>query len=215
MKRMTKVFGLSCMAALVLAAFAAASAQAHEYEIETEAGVVKTLTKAKASGEEAVKGSNTTNFTLEGFGSTITCTTLSGTGTIKSGGTGSGTVNFTGCTSPECTHITVSSAALSTALTTFGTTLYDVYKPASGTTFSTIKREGCSFSNGEFPVQGETCSEPVSPGTLAVSKEEKYSKAIQEACGKRLTFLGFTVWLTGTAKYELNGTFVGHKWRSN
>lgn len=211
-----RVFSLALMAVLALTAITASLAQAAspEWSIEGKA----------LSGSESISSEATETFKLEvpARGLTIQCTEQSTVeGKITSPRADSGKISFNNCSvvgAPTC-KVTqpITTVPLVTELKLSGTTVYDTFKPASGTTFTTITISGCAAA-GSFPITGQTCGKATNAlGVQAVKQQLEFSKAITATCIANgyitggLKFAGTEATLTGKANNFLSGANAGKK----
>jgi len=185
-----KVLFITCMAVLGIAALPAmAQAASPEWYVNG----------AKLTGSENVKTSGS-NMKLEIEGvATIKCSTMTGTGLITAPRSDSGSISFTGCEVVGLSSVcsvhgvgnavgTITPGALATELKLVApSTVYDVFKPASGTTFVEIVIEGasCSVAN-TYPITGEVAGLGEPLGTEKVEQPLTFSKAISTAAGTAL-----------------------------
>jgi len=144
-----RAFGLCVLAALSLMAFSAVSAQAAPPEW-------KVATKTIGAGEEAKiknEADGTIQWLLEvqPLSILIHCSTLTASGSILPNGASKGVLSFTNCTllvlnvekkfvtSTNCAVVEPIVANVKDQLFLDGSTTYDRFEPAEGTTFTTIK----------------------------------------------------------------------------
>jgi hypothetical protein len=128
----------------------------------------------------------------------------------------SGKIKFTGVTIDEPSGCTIPSTLetnqLNTKLEEEGSTVYDLFEPASGTTFINIPLSGCALAPGgnvEGSVFGKASN---ATGTFVETQVLSFSSAINATAGGTLSFAGSSASLTGEVNNTLGaGTFWGAK----
>jgi hypothetical protein len=219
--RKLKILGLAMFAVFAFAAVSSAAAQADTAHW--------TIEGATFNGEESVEVEQTTEeFVLaSASGIEITCTAVAANGAkIKETNKDSATsLTFTGCkvksSEAACqvkssggTIGTINTAALNSNLLVVTPNVYDVYEPASGTTFTTLvieKQTGKTCpASGTYTVTGKAAG--LIPTTDATTQSLTFNAASATAAGTQLKLGAANATLTGIADLMLSGVNATKSW---
>ncbi len=219
-----KVLGVSLIAALGLMAFGAAGAQASgEWRIGgktmSELGLTEETVTGKAeAGVKEILLVKTLNIQKSCTGFDIQSVTISPSGK------GKGAVRLLGCKvfadeagEAELTACGVKSTGqeagviqtelIGGEIVLSGGVNYVLFKPASGTSFTTIELTGASCApKGTYPITGTVVAE------LGAEAKELLLKPIKEFTGDGLKFGENKAFLIGSGLAELTGAKKGSAW---
>jgi hypothetical protein len=194
---------LAALSVFAFSAVAATAAQAHEYKVEG----------SPLAGEKPFTVNSTGTFVLKGkplgVNTTITCTAVKGSGTLKAAGASNAALEFSSCTVTQVKNCGVSEPIPVTVGDQLIGLGEDEFKPESGTTFTEVTLTGTSCSvKGTYKVEGSQVCEISSPGTEAVSHSLSCSETRSSLTlgGRVATFksTGIPIELTSKEKYSSN-----------
>jgi hypothetical protein len=169
-----RVLALAVFSVLALGAVAASAAQAAEAEYVVAGGV---LSGSEAFTIPATSGTYVLHAKPLGTNTTITCSSLKGSGTIKEGGASAAKLEFSSCVVSEVANCTVSEPIVTTVtdqLILESGTIVDKFSPEPGKPFTEITlnngAKACSVK-GTYKVEGSQVCSLSSPETEAASHE--------------------------------------------
>jgi hypothetical protein len=213
-----KNVALALLAASAIAALVASNAMG----TATESNGYWYKEASQLTVSETLACGNSGNFTLEG---TILATPLKiqATGLSCPSGTifnesakakASGKLKLSGATVLEPTGCAVGGGAIETAALSGqiwmeGSTAYEKFAPASGTTFASISIEKCAIA-GTYLAKGSIFGKSTnSTNTLKTTQELEFSGAINTTAGGALTIGANAATLKGTGTFKLTS---GNEW---
>jgi len=205
-----KILGLCSLAVLGLMAFVAATAQAK--------GEFAILGKAIGSAETIVgSAEGKSTFLVPSLGMELVCEKATVEGTIKTGGHGEQTLNFTSCTTPPtptCSVVEPIVANFLTLVLEHAGEKWILFTPPTGSkNFTIIKFK--SGTGCPLPLNNELTGSFIAligPESSKQLLEFKSDKATQELFGTKYSFGTQPAFLDMSVIWELSGASKGCKW---
>ncbi len=194
------------LAAFSIALFGAVgAADAFEWGIEHEP-----LGSLEPSSESVSLTGKSVQLSVPSVGLTISCSSTSGTGTIGTGGTSSGTVTLGGCSVVGAGAVCKVPNATASTTTEFSEAevsgVERFFDLVSLSTSIKIEGEECSVATaGPVAVKGVAASEVPKPSEYLAKRLETFSKAAAERAGTVLKFGTNPAFLLGEITEQLSG----------